>query len=230
MRYLEKLEPGKRTLYSESYFSGEYSHEIYLKKAIDDASNKPKFYISIFSNINGTPTLQGYLYFYLDYETMTSSFIGINVLPEYRNLNIASLLISCWIDLCINNGYDFLKTNKKQRKPFLLYLLKTYGFEVYDTSLYEKRDDVISICRSTNPNDTSKILLFKDSKHEKNFIGTNVYKNDNYKIVHEKNDIILLDKVILPLQSMKRNQIDYELLNQDLAEIKTEVTLSRHKK
>ena len=73
--------------------------------------------------------------FYLDKENKTSEFIGIGVAPEYRDLNIGSFLIASWIDLCLNNGYDFLGANKKQRKPFLLYLLKTYGFEIFDKSI-----------------------------------------------------------------------------------------------
>lgn len=230
MGKLENLEVGKRTFYSNDYYSGEYLQEIFLKRAIDDGSNRPKFYISIFSNINGTPIQQGYLYFYLDFETKTSNFIGIKVEPEFRNLNIGSLLIATWIDLCLNNGYDFLGVNPKQRKPFLLYLLKTYGFEILDKSLYDVRSDVISICRSINLNDKTKFLLFKDSKHERTFISTNIYKEDNYEIVHDPNNIILLDNIILPLQSRKRNQVNYELLDQNLAETKTLNVLSRHKK
>lgn len=230
MGKLENLEPGNRTLYSDGYFSGDYSQELYLKKAVDDGSNRPKFYISIFSKINGNLVQQGYLYFYLDYETKTSNFIGIKVHPEYRNLNIGSFLIASWIDLCLNNGYDFLGVNEKQRKPFLLYLLKTYGFEILDKSLYDTRPDVISICRSTDLSDKRKFLLFKDPQHEKVFMGTNIYKTDNYEITHNQNGIIILDNIILPLQSMKRNKVKYELLNQELAEIKAETVISRHKK
>lgn len=227
---LENLSEGKRVFYAGNYFSGNYQHQIYLKKANDDGSNIPKYYISVFTNINGNLILQGYLYFYLDYLTKTSSFIGIMVLPEYRNLNIGSLLISTWIDLCMNSGYYCFKTNKKQRKPFLLYLLKTYGFEVNDLSLYDKRNDVICLGRSILPDDISKILLFKDLKHEKTFMGTNIYKEDNYKIIHDVNEMIYLDKVILPFQNMSRDKVEYELTNFDLAEAKMEYTLSRHQK
>lgn len=230
MGKLENLEVGNRTFYSDEYYSGEYNQEIFLKRAFDDGSHRPKFYINIFSTINGASTLQGYLYFYLDFATKTSNFIGIKVEPEYRNLNIGSLLIATWIDLCLNNGYDFLGVNPKQRKPFLLYLLKTYGFEILDKSLYDIRPDVISICRSTNLNDKTKFLLFKDSKHERTFMSTNIYKEDNYEIVHEPKNITILDNIILPLQSRKRNQVNYELLDQNLAETKTLNVLSRHKK
>lgn len=230
MGKLESLEIGNRTLYSTDYFSGNYNQELYLKRSVDDGSNKPKFYISAFTNINGKLKEQGYLYFYLDYETKKSYFIGLSVSNEYRNLNIASLLISNWIDLCLNNGYDFLGVNKKQRKPFLLYLLKTYGFEILNTSLYDIRNDVITICRNINLNDKRKFLLFKDSKHEKTFVGTNIFKNDNYKIIHNCNNIIKLDKIILSFQSAQNQDLNYELLNHDLAQSKVKTILSRHKR
>ena len=224
------LEEDKKVLYSTDYYSGDYSHELYIKKAIDDGSNKPKFYIRAYTRINGELVPQGYIYFYLDYENKTSNFVGVKVLDEYRNLNIASLLISSWIDLCLNNGFDFLGLNRKQRKPFLLYMLKTYGFEVQNKKLYDKRDDVITICKSKNPEDLSKLLMFKSPKHEFNFIHTNVYKTDNYVIIHSDKDIIMLDHIILPLQDSNTNPIDYTLTDYDFAKARTQMVLSRHRK
>lgn len=230
MSRLENLYAGKRTLYSSGYFSGDYNQELYLKRSIDDGSNRPKFYISVFSNINGNPVQQGYLYFYLDFEARRSYFIGVKVEEEYRNLNIGSFLVASWIDLCLNNGYDFLGVNENQRKPFLLYLLKTYGFEILDKSLYGVRPDVISICRSLDKEDKRKFLLFRDFKHERNFMGTNIYKSDNYQIIHDDEGMFRLDDIILPIQSRKRNQVNYELLDLDLAEDKMNTVMSRHKR
>ncbi len=227
----EGLEPDNKILYSTDYFSGDYNHEIYIKKAIDDGSNKPKFYIRVYTRINGELVPQGYIYFYLDYINRTSDFIGIKVLPEFRNLNIASLLISCWIDLCLSNGYKFIGVNHKQRKPFLIYLLKTYGFDIKNKDLYDTRSDVITICKSVDPEDYRKLLLFKDRKHESDFIKTNIYKTDNYEIIHKiEDDMYLLDRIILPLQSAKTNPINYKLMDRELGEIKTQMVLSRHKK
>ena len=228
MGKLESLEFGDKFLYSDKYFSGDYNHELYIKKSIDDGSNKPKYFINAYSNINGELVRQGYVYFYLDQETKTSSFIGVKVEDEYRNLNIGSFLIASWINLCLNNGYDFLGVNQKQRKPFLLYLLKTYGFEILDISLYYTRPDVISLYKSEDKKDLRKYLLFRDSKHEKAFIGTNIYKTDNYEIVHNQHGLILLNHIILPLQNMKKNPVSYELLNYDMAERKVETVISRH--
>lgn len=230
MGEIEKLEEGEKKLYSTGYFSGEYNQDLYLKKANLDNSNKPKYYINVFTNIEGKLVEQGYLYFYLNYEEKTSHFIGIKVKEEYRNLNIGSFLVATWIDMCLNNGYEFLGVNPKQRKPFLLYLLKTYGFEILDKSLYESRPDVISICRNSDFSDNNKYLLFRDLKHENIFTKTNIFKTDNYKIVHSKEGMIHLDNIILPLQSQKRTKVDYELRDQMLAELKSEEVISRHKR
>ena len=230
MNTFKNLTAGKRYLYSNSYYSGKYNHKIYLKKSIDDGSNKPKFYISIFSSFNGIERQLGYLYFYVDYELKSCNFIGLKVEPNYRGLNIGSLLIATWIDLCLNNNFDFLGTNEKQRKPFLLYLLKTFGFEIFNKSLYETRDDIITICKSKNIIDNSKILLFKDPFHEETFKKTNTYNEDNYKIVKNENEIIVLDKVIMPFQNRSKSKINYSLLDFEEAETKTKKILLKHKK
>lgn len=226
----ENLESGKRNIYSNDYFSGDYNQTIYLKKSIDDGSNKPKFYLSAFTNINGNQRLQGYLYFYLDYETKQSYFIGLKINPEYRNINMASLLISLWIDLCLNNGYDFLSTNKKQRKPFLLYLLKTYGFEILNRGLYLTSEDVIHICKSKDETDINKYLLFKNKQHEKAFTKTNSYNDDNYIIIPNENDIIIIDDIIMPIQNRSKNNVNYIFQDEEKGEKKVIKTLSKHKR
>lgn len=230
MGKIEDLEIGDRNLYQDGYFSGDYNQGLYLKRSIDDGSNRPKYFLSVFTKINGELRQQGHIYFYLDHETKSSYFIGINVAEEYRNLNIGSFLVASWIDLCLNNGYDFLGVHDKQRKPFLLYLLKTYGFEILDKSLYDTRPDVISICRSSDLEKKDKLLLFRDMKNEQDFLKTNVFKMDNYKIIHSLEGSIHLDDVILPLQNRTRHPVGYELLYRDLAELKAELVMSRHKR
>ena len=231
MTKINNLEIGNLSLYSTGYFSGNYNQDLYLKRVKnDDGCDKSKYYISVFSNICGDLTLQGYLYFYLDEDNKMSQFIGVKVKEKYRNLNIGSFLVASWIDLCMNNGYDFLGVNPNQRKPFLLYLLKTYGFEIFDKSLYETRNDVITICRSCNMEDKRKFLSFKDSKHKESFIKTNIFKSDNYEIVKPSDEIICLDQVILPLQSRKRDSVDYELRDVHKSLIKTSSVIQRHKR
>ena len=213
-------------LYKTNYFSNKYNHQIYFKYTND--AGQDKIYISICTTIRNKEILQGYIYANVVKLSKTSEFIGMKVDYHFRNQNIGSLLISLWIDFCYNNGYDFLKTTNKQRKPFLLYLLKKYGFEVYDTNLYETRNDVISICQ--NPDSNDKLLLFKDPKHEKVFRTSKAFKNDNYQIADSQEDLILLDRIIMPLQNASRNPINYELLNQQLANEKTSLVLKRHQK
>lgn len=226
----QTLEVNKKYLLNNSFFCGDYAQELYLKKSVDDGSHKPKFYLTIYANINAQTIMQGYLYFYLDYQTKTSSFIGLKVLNEYRNINMASFLIASYINLCMNNGYEILNINPKQRKPFILYLLKTYGYEINDLNLYETRNDVISICRRKEINDLTKLLLFKDIKHEISFMSTNSYKFDNYQIVHSKDNLIVLDRIIMPLQNASLISINYELIDKEKAFNKTNLVLSRHKK
>lgn len=228
MKYFKRLETGIRTPYSDNYFSGDYNHNIYLMKANDDGSNKPKYYLRATTKINGVEVIQGYMYFYIDYDTKTSEFIGIKVHEEFRNLNISSLLISLWIDLCLNNGIDFLGSNKRQRKPFLIYLLKTYGFEILDKSLYETSKDLISICRRDN--DLSKLLLFRDTRHETLFRATNIFDEDNYKIITSLDGVTHLDDIIMPLQGYKKKQISYNLVDYDKANVKVKRILNNHRK
>ena len=228
MKYFEKLDTRIKTTYSTDYFSGDYNHEIYLMKANDDGSHRPKYYLRAVTNINGVEVIQGYLYFYIDYDTKTSEFIGIKVHEEFRDLNIGSLLVSLWIDLCLNNGIDFLGSNKKQRKPFLIYLLKTFGFEILDKGLYKNSKDLISICRRDN--DPSKLLLFRDSKHERAFKSTNIYTEDNYEILTSFDGVTHLDDIIMPLQDFRRKQISYDLVDYDKANVKVKRVLKNHRK
>lgn len=230
MKILENLETDKRILYSDSYFSGIYNQKLFIKKSIDDGIHKDKFFISVWTNIDDNLIKQGHIYFYLDNEIRSSHFIGVMVNPKYRNLNIGSLLIASWIDLCLSNGYDFLMAHEKQRKPFLLYLLKTYGFDILDKSLYDTRRDIVSICRGIYPEDMRKLLLFKDFSLEKKFMATNIYTSDNYEIIHNLDGVKMLDDVIFPIQNLKKNKIKYELIDKDIAEKKTIKVLARHKR
>lgn len=228
MNYFEKLDTRVKSPYSSDYYSGDFNHNIYLMRATDDGSNRSKFYLRATTNINGEEVIQGYMYFYLDFDNKKSDFIGIKVHEKFRNLNIASLLVSLWIDLCLNNGIDFLGSNKRQRKPFLIYLLKTFGFEILNTDLYSTSKDLISICRRDN--DFSKIILFKDSKHEQSFRATNIFREDNYEIITSLDGVNHLDDIIMPIQDFRRKQISYNLVDYDKAKVKIKRTLKNHRK
>ena len=73
-------------------------------------------------------------------------------------------------------------------------------------------------------------MLFRDSKHEKAFLGTNIYKSDNYEIIHSLDNVIYLDDVIMPLQGMKKNQVPYWLLDYERANVKVKSIFKKHKK
>ncbi len=230
MEIFKKLEVDKRSLYSDNYFSGDFNQLLYLKRAVDDGSNRPKFYISAFAYVNGELRLQGYIYFYLDFETKRSDFIGMAVNPEYRGLDMGSLLLSSWIDICLNNGVEELGAHHKQKKPFLIYMLKKYGFEIEDTSLYRTSDALITLLRDPDFANKTKYLQFRSPHHEKVFMGTNIFKTDNYSILHNPAGYYELDKVIIPLQSASHAHVIYELSDEELATEKVVSTLSKHRR
>ena len=53
-----------------------------------------------------------------------------------------------------------------------------------------------------------------------------VYKKDNYQIVHDKKSVIVLDDVIMPLQNMSKESIDYYLFGLDKANEKVLKTMT----
>ena len=86
---------------------------------------------------NGQFLQQGYIYFYLNRELKMSKFIGLYIKPEFRGKGLASLLLASWIQFCLNYNFEILSTIKHQRKPFLLYLLKKYQFEIMLPERYQ---------------------------------------------------------------------------------------------
>ena len=122
----------------------------------------------------------GYIYFYLNSESKTSSYIGTYVKPEYRSLGLASLLTAYWIKICLDEGYDFLNTNKTQRKPYLLYILKKSFFEINDIEKYRLSKHTIHICKN---NEGQRFLLFKSDEIAKMFQSGKIYQGDDYKIL-----------------------------------------------
>lgn len=230
MAVIDNLEHGVKKLYDDNFFSGDYNQEMYIMKSVDDGSHKDKYYLEVYSNINGVYTMQGYIYFYLNVKDNSCSFIGMRVVEEYRNLNIGSLLVSAWIDFCLNNGYEFIGVHPKQKKPFLLYMLKTYAFDVFDKNMYKTRNDVISICRGIDIDDNNKYLMFKNERHQRNFMQTNIYKSDNYKIIDDLDEAIEIDKIIFPLQDVTRHPADYYLQDKDYAGYRSSKILTRHRK
>lgn len=168
---------------------------IYLEKK-DDSGRKQYFLQLYILDSDGNLKQQGYLYFYLNFEIKESKFIGAYINPLYRNNGLASLLISNWIKLCLDNDIFNLKTNRKQRKPLLIYLLKNYTFEIKDISDYETSDDTISICRGE---DDLKYLLFKNIDKKERFLNSALMYEGNYHILDTlSNGFSIIDQVLLP--------------------------------
>lgn len=122
----------------------------------------------------------GYIYFYLDSASKTSSYIGTYVKPEYRSLGLASLLTAYWIKICLDEGYDFLTTNKTQRKPYLLYILKKVHFEIDDPERYRLSKHTIHICKD---GEGQRFLLFKSDDIARRFQSGKIYRGDDYRIM-----------------------------------------------
>ena len=230
MAAIESLNQEDKKIYYNNFFSGDYNQDMYLKKSEDDGSHKDKFYLELYTTINGVKVMQGYLYFYLDLESRSCHFIGMKVLDEYKNLNMGSLLISAWINFCLCNGCEHIAVHPKQRKPFILYLLKTYSFDVKDLSQYKTRSDVITICRSVDLDDTTRYLMFRDERHQRNFLQTNICRSDDYKIAVDPIGLYPLGEVIFPLQDITRNPVEYILQDKSYARYKSNQVLLRHKR
>lgn len=221
MTFLANIPFDRNVLYRDNFEYKGCNQSLYFQKTLFKANEKIQYFIKSFISDNGTFVCQGYIYFYLNFESKTSDFIGVYVKDEYRNSGLASLLVASWIDFCLNNGFDFLGTNKKQRKPFLLYLLKTYGFEIIDETIYETSPYTIHICKSDF--DNTKYLLFKSEKTQNYFMQGKIAKEDNYFAISQlQPGMSYLDSVLL-------SQL-YNLKNYTRAQDKSHLVLKRHQK
>lgn len=221
MSLVNSLPYNNDILYNDFVGYSGLKQRIYFQKSHMKTNNVDQYFLKLFVvDEKGKQTCQAYIYFYLNSDNKTSDFIGIYVKPEYRNLGFASLLVSTWIQFCFNNGYNFLGTNKVQRKPFLIYLLKTYGFEILDNIIYQTTNNVIHICK--NKNDNTKYLLFKNPKQRESFMKGSIAKEDNYKAIEQLDtNMSYLDSVILSKE--------YNLLDEHKANEKSTLVLNRHK-
>lgn len=141
---------------------------------------------------DGNETLQGYMYFNVCPTKDGSNYIGTYVNPKYRNRGIANYLNSVWIKYCLENGLECLKTIKRQRKPYILYMLKGYTFEINNKDLYDNRS--IHICRDR---EGSKFLLFDNEEEKRRFMSSTICLDGNYRVLDSLEDGEELDRVIL---------------------------------
>lgn len=197
MGVLENLPYQTTILLSNNLEYQNCKQQISLTKYACSTDKNDRYYLrTSILNEDGEPFNLGYLYFYLNTKSSNSEFIGVGVNEDYRNSGIASLLISSWIQLCLNDGIDDLMTISRQRKPFLLYLLKKYDFELMDINNYQTSTRVVHICRSKASFD--KCIMFPNKSEEKKFRNSNIMKTDNYEIISSpSNDIEIIDTVVL---------------------------------
>jgi len=192
----ENKSTNQRVYFEKSFFSCTQTDQYFIKLCKKDSNNN---YVC-----------QGYIYFYLDFINRESNFIGLFVKPEYRNEGLAQLLISYWMKLCLENGIYDLNTIHRQRKPFILYLLKKFRFELLNSSEYITSPNTISICKDTEIG--YKFLFFKNPKQAESFINGKIYKGDNHLILDsltEKSEV--LDQVLLStIYNSEENNAAYQ--------------------
>lgn len=191
-----------------------------LRKPFDPKRSEVYYLYLYLVGDNGDYIHQGYLYFSIDFQMNKSKFIGTYIKPEYRNTSLASFLISSWIKLCIDSDILSLVTAKRQSKPFLLHILKTFNFEIANILDYESLPNTIYICKKEN--DLTKFLFFKDEKQADFFKKSNALNNDNYNILDNIDENMeIIDKVLM-------NRF-YNMLDGDFAYSKAIKTYSKRR-
>jgi len=197
MKALEDIPYNKTFLIDRDYNIENYESRIILEKTFHKANAMDHYFLKLMRlTSSGNLECIGYIYFYIDFLKNESKFIGTYVKPEFRNNGIASLLVSNWIKLCLDNGIYNLETNKKQRKPALLYLLKNYSFELENPEIYQTSFFTIDICQGIE--DKIKYLHFKSDKPKMEFLHSSIMREGNYHVLDNIDDnFIILDNVLL---------------------------------
>lgn len=197
MKVLEDIAYKKSFLIDKEYNFDNHESRIYLEKTFHKYNGTDQYFLKLMQiTSSGNLDCIGYIYFYIDFLKLESKFIGIYVKPEYRNNGIASLLVSNWIKLCLDNGIYNLETNKKQRKPALLYLLKNYFFEIENPETYITSPFTIDICEGIH--DKTKYLYFKNEEQKQKFIHSTIMQEGNYYILDElTNAYRFVDNVLI---------------------------------
>ena len=190
----QTIEKKQRIFYDSLYRENE-EILIYFSKC-SSANDMPRFYFSFYEK----ETLVAYIYFYLNMGGgRTSKFIGMYVAKEKRNEGYAKLLLSTWIQFCLHHSVETIQTIERQRKPFIVYLLKTFGFDLLNEEEKQKDRRKIAICKRENS--CSKCLHFHDKNQEMGFINSHIMKEDNYDVLSlldlENPDIHVLDHILL---------------------------------
>lgn len=181
MNRFENLPCKNPTIFKDNLEFQNCPQHITLSKYICNADINDRYYLRANVVKENQLISLGYLYFYIQPALSQSEFIGVGINEAYRNYGIASLLIASWINLCLDEDINHLKTTAKQRKPFPLFLLKKYHFDVQNPQVYQTSSRVVHICKKENS--SQKYLLFKDKHEELRFQRSNIMTSDNYHIL-----------------------------------------------
>ena len=181
----------------EEFFYNNMIHKLYLYKSFFSDAQKDQYFLKIFHLTEKKEIIcEGYIYFYVDIPTKTTSFIGAYIKPEYRGNGLSSFLYAYWINFCLDKDIIHFDTNPKQRKPFLIYNLKKFTFEIINPDYYNKSPYTINICAKEN--DRTKYLYFHNQEFGKVFSKGKIMQNDNYALLNDISaDTLVLDDVLL---------------------------------
>lgn len=207
---LKNIEYKKMYLIDQKKILKGLEERIILTKSFFKDKQKDQYFVNLFKLDNNRLINMGYLYFYINDNFKKASYIGSYIKEEYRNMGYSTLLVSYFIKLCLDNEIENIDTTKHQRKPFLLYTLKTFSFEIESIDEYINTLLAISICSKNNCN--TKFLYFLNEKFRNNFMRGTIYKTDNYQMIDKiTSDYKELDKVILSrIYTMKNQNYAYQ--------------------
>lgn len=215
---IEQTVENKEKIFYDSFHRENGDVLIYFSKH-SSANDLPRFYFSFYEK----EALFAYIYFYLNMGEKTSKFIGMYVNEEKRNEGYAKLLLSTWIQFCLHHSIEIIQTIERQRKPFIIYLLKTFGFDLLNEEKKQKDRRKIAICKKEDS--CSKCLHFYYKNQEMGFLNSHIMKEDNYEILSlfdlENPNIQVLDSILL-LKSYVAydNETTYEKAKQILKKYK----------
>jgi hypothetical protein len=118
-------------------------------------------------------TTLGYVYYTSNEKKSESSFMGVEVIKDNRDMSLSNALFEIYFRICEENNVEILKT-KNQRKPFTIYLLKKWGYE------YHRDVSHIDILPKTN----NKLRIrFNNDEQRNRFMNTRLYRSGQYEIV-----------------------------------------------
>ncbi len=177
----------KSAILLDVFHSKDILRRLYLEKKFFTSNQTYQYFLKLYRvDSNGSYYCDGYIYFYLNELRKESSFIGLYIKTECRNSGLASLLVANWLKLCMDNGFYNFTTNKKQRKPFLIYLLKKMGFEIEDENKYNTSNFTIKLYQS--PLNNNKYLKFMSDSAAAKFMNSSIAREDSYNLLPENTE------------------------------------------